>query len=214
MKTIIKQRYNSTYGFVESNELEKEAEELFGKNWEAEDDVNQIQSLINHLGHRDLLVSFIKGLQEDDILVSKGMTTTISYDDTRDISIRIVEDLLINKHIKEDEEDEDWNFEVQDTIHEEINKVLGLDDEDNFEIKTKKMKATFISYSDFLFSQLFMNYLENNETEYQDLEYDLIFPEVLKHQNLFLNSVFNTDEKGEYDCIIEYLKNEIKINLK
>jgi hypothetical protein len=36
-------------------------------------------------------------------------------------------------------------------------------------------------YEDFLFSQLFMNYIENNKTKYQELEYDLIFPEILKH---------------------------------
>ena len=61
-------------------------------------------------------------------------------------------------------------------------------------------------YEEFLFAQLFMFYVENNETEYQELEYDLIFPEVLKHRALFLESHFNVRFKSEYDCIIDYLK--------
>ena len=64
-------------------------------------------------------------------------------------------------------------------------------------------------YSEFLFAQLFMHHVETNETEYQDLEYDLIFPEVLKHNALFLESKFNTPLKSEYDCIIDYLNEEV-----
>jgi hypothetical protein len=67
-----------------------------------------------------------------------------------------------------------------------------------------------MTYEDFLFSQLFMNHVENNETQYQELEYDLIFPEVLKHQNLFLKSNYNLDVCSEYDCIVNYLLNEVK----
>jgi len=67
-----------------------------------------------------------------------------------------------------------------------------------------------MNYEDFLFSQLLMNHVENNETQYQGLEYDLIFPEVLKHQNLFLKSNYNVDVRSEYDCIVDYLLNEVK----
>ena len=132
MKAINEQRYNSTYGFVRINKLEKEADEFFGEGWEAEDDVNQIQSLINHLGRTDLFVSFIEGLKEDDILVSNAMTTTISYDDTRDVAIRVIDKLIEDGHL---EDNEDHYFDVQDTIQDEINKVLGLDMDDKFEIK-------------------------------------------------------------------------------
>ena len=66
-----------------------------------------------------------------------------------------------------------------------------------------------MNYESFLFSQLFMSYVENNETEYQELEYDLIFPEVLKHQKLFLKSNFNVDVMSEYDCIVNYLKENL-----
>mgnify|MGYP001581499389 CR=1 FL=1 len=68
-----------------------------------------------------------------------------------------------------------------------------------------------MNYGDFLFSQLFMNYVENNETKYQELEYDLIFPEVLKHQKIFLKSDYSLlFQLGEYDCIVDYLHNEVK----
>ena len=62
----------------------------------------------------------------------------------------------------------------------------------------------------FLFSQLFMKHVENNDTQYQDLAYDLIFSEVLKHRQLFLKSNYNVDVRSEYDCIETYLSNEVK----
>ena len=58
---------------------------------------------------------------------------TVTYDDTRDIAIRVVEELIANGYINEI--DEDTHFEVQDTIHDEINEVLGLDFDDNFEVE-------------------------------------------------------------------------------
>lgn len=54
-----------------------------------------------------------------------------------------------------------------------------------------------------------MQHVEDNYTEYQALEYDLIFPEVLKHHALFLESKFNTPLKSEYDCITDYLNEEV-----
>ena len=42
--------YYSTNDFVSVNKLEKEAEKLFGKDWEAEDDMNQLQELIDLKG--------------------------------------------------------------------------------------------------------------------------------------------------------------------
>lgn len=41
--------YPSSGGFVIENNLEKEADELFGKNWEQEDDINQIQELLDSI---------------------------------------------------------------------------------------------------------------------------------------------------------------------
>ena len=62
----------------------------------------------------------------------------------------------------------------------------------------------------FLFSQLFMNHIENNETQYQERAYDLIYDEVLKHRELFLQSNFNVDVRSEYECIEDYLNNQVK----
>ena len=62
------------------------------------------------------------------------MEKKITYDDTRDIAIRCV-DKLIELDILSEEE---HNFEVQDLIQDEINNVLGLDIDDNFEITIKK----------------------------------------------------------------------------
>ena len=66
-----------------------------------------------------------------------------------------------------------------------------------------------MTYEMFLFSQLFMKHVENNDTQDQDLAYDLLFPEVLKHRELFLKSDYNEDTRSEYDCIQDYLSNEI-----
>ena len=58
----------------------------------------------------------------------------LTYDDTRDISIRCV-DKLINLGILSESE---YNFEVQDLIQDEINKVLSLDIDDNFSVTISK----------------------------------------------------------------------------
>jgi len=42
--------YYSTNDFVGAHNLQKQAEKIFGKGWEAEDDVNQIENIINSIG--------------------------------------------------------------------------------------------------------------------------------------------------------------------
>ena len=64
-------------------------------------------------------------------------------------------------------------------------------------------------YESFLFSQLFMNYVGNHKTQYKDLEYDLIFPEVLKHEELYKSSTYFLGMESEYECILKYLSNEV-----
>ena len=66
-----------------------------------------------------------------------------------------------------------------------------------------------MNYENFLFSQLFMSHIENNETRYQELEYDDIYPEVIAHRNFFLKSKHNIDSESEYDCIINYLEDNL-----
>jgi hypothetical protein len=67
-----------------------------------------------------------------------------------------------------------------------------------------------MNYSQFLFSQLFMNHVEKLDLK-TDLEYDIIFPTMLEHRRFFISSEYNTDEKGEYQCILDYLIDEIKV---
>lgn len=55
----------------------------------------------------------------------------ITYDDTRDIALRCIDKMISDKLLNEDEH----NFEIQDIIQDEINKVLGLDIDDNFEVE-------------------------------------------------------------------------------
>ena len=66
------------------------------------------------------------------------MREKITYDDTRDIAIRIVQYLIDNKYITEFEDENKWDFHIQDIIQDEINEVLGLDMDNRFEITVKK----------------------------------------------------------------------------
>ena len=69
-----------------------------------------------------------------------------------------------------------------------------------------------MNYENFLFSQLFMSHIENNETHYQELEYDNMYPEVIAHRNFFLKSKHNIDTESEYDCILNYLEEKLPNN--
>ena len=60
------------------------------------------------------------------------MSKKITYDDTRDLCIKVI-DKLITLGVIED--NDDHYFEIQDTIHDDINELLGLDIDDNFEIE-------------------------------------------------------------------------------
>ena len=67
-----------------------------------------------------------------------------------------------------------------------------------------------MTYRQFLFSQLFVVHIENNETQYQEFEYDIIYPEVVKHYEKYKTSkYFFLYTQSEYECIEEYLANEV-----
>jgi|688.fasta_scaffold1871070_1 hypothetical protein len=61
-------------------------------------------------------------------------TKKVTYDDTRDCAIRII-GKLIDLDLLED--NDDHYFEIQDTIHDEYNELLGLDIDDQFEVEVK-----------------------------------------------------------------------------
>jgi hypothetical protein len=65
MKVNLEGNYTSTYGFVGRNNLEKYAEMTFGKNWEAESDVEQIQLLCDYIDHGRYHVDCIDTRVED-----------------------------------------------------------------------------------------------------------------------------------------------------
>ena len=52
----------------------------------------------------------------------------ITNDDTRDIAIRCLDRLINNRIIPEDLS-EDIEFKIQDIIHNEINKVLNIEED-------------------------------------------------------------------------------------
>ena len=62
------------------------------------------------------------------------MDKEITYDDTRDVAILIIRKLMDMGYI---EDNNDTYFDIQDTIQDEINSILGLDIDDNFIIKLK-----------------------------------------------------------------------------
>lgn len=85
-------RYMSTYSFVGSNDLHDEAENLFGVDWEAEDDVNQIQTLLDAIHPNEYYVSLIPDCKyEDDILV------TLKRSD--DLTMELFEKRMIKKQM-------------------------------------------------------------------------------------------------------------------
>ena len=52
-----------------------------------------------------------------------------TYDDTRDLSIRILDKLVEAGYVKDcTDTNDETEFEVQDIIHEEINETLGIEE--------------------------------------------------------------------------------------
>ena len=64
-----------------------------------------------------------------------------------------------------------------------------------------------MNYQEFLFSQLFMYYVDNYKTNYntEQKTYDQIYPEVVKHHKKFLKSTQNNFNLSLYECILLYL---------
>ena len=97
------------------------------------------------------------------------------------------------------------------------NAELAIEDGTYFEgfepsfspIKMPNCNQHIMTYSEFLFSQLFMEYVTHQETIYDEYEYDLIYGEVVNHFQAFMSSTYNVNTMGEYDCIVNYLTNEL-----
>ena len=52
-------RYSSVNEFVDNHALHDEADEVFGEDWEAENDIEQIQELVNHIVPDTFIVKHI-----------------------------------------------------------------------------------------------------------------------------------------------------------
>ena len=57
----------------------------------------------------------------------QNITEVVTNDDTRDVSIRIVGFLINNEFIKYEEGN--YPFEIQDIIHDEINDLLNISEQ-------------------------------------------------------------------------------------
>lgn len=66
-----------------------------------------------------------------------------------------------------------------------------------------------MSYREFLFSMLFLLHVEKIGS-CDDMAYDRMFPEAVKHLQLFSGSMYDVGSSSEYDCILNYLRYEVK----
>jgi hypothetical protein len=64
---------------------------------------------------------------------------TITYNNTKDIAIRVINS-LVNKGLLKNNDDP--YFKIQDVIQDEINDFLGLNIDDDFEIEYKLKRVT------------------------------------------------------------------------
>lgn len=107
-------RYMSTNDFVFKNQLQKQADELFGEGWEAEDDIDQIEKLCNHVSPNKYMVSSIHGLKyEDDIEVREidGLTTK---EDIMEFCDELATQITEERHGEETWTSEEWDSENED----------------------------------------------------------------------------------------------------
>ena len=75
--------------------------------------------------------------------------------------------------------------------------------------KQMKKTETEMNYDKYLFIELFRVHIEENEIPIKDLEYDLLFEIVTNHYNNFLTFNYNNNMLGLYECINNYLLNEV-----
>ena len=85
MKVNLEGRYTSTYGFVGINGLEKQAEITFGKDWEAESDVEQIQELCDNIEKGRYHVDCIETRNDEDIVVRESDNWELSTDELKEL---------------------------------------------------------------------------------------------------------------------------------
>ena len=110
--------YYSTYAFVFKNNLEKIANKVLGKGWEAEDDVNQIQQIINSMQIGNFSVNCNERLRcdDEDIEVRK-----ISDLNTKDIDKAFTQ--LISLYDICDELEVNGDYKAYFMMRDKLNKI-------------------------------------------------------------------------------------------
>ena len=115
-------RYNSSRGFVEENELQEQANKLWGQGWEPEGDVEQIEELLSSMYPNRYLVSFLENVKEDDILVTyyNGVTPM----QVKATALNIMASAFDLGYLPDYQDDH--MFDLQDAIEDDIKKLLKL----------------------------------------------------------------------------------------
>ena len=92
-------RYNSTYDFVNRLNLTEKAKELWGADWEAELDAEQIHNLIKFLKQDYYYVSVLEHVDEDDILVTKidGLVELENYKEACNNHLKTIKELTTER---------------------------------------------------------------------------------------------------------------------
>jgi hypothetical protein len=62
-----------------------------------------------------------------------------------------------------------------------------------------------MGYGLFLFAQL----MRDTTTVYKDMEYDVMWDDVRKRYSDFKNSKYDDDNKGLYECIVNYINKKV-----
>lgn len=113
--------YNSTSDFVNQNKLKKEAKALWGEDWEQEDDTEQIQELLNHLGFDDLSVKCNQYKEHNDIKVS-----TFKIKLSKKEFVEILRETFLagnNFGVENPNNDDDYNEAETKTIEKVLTKL-------------------------------------------------------------------------------------------
>ena len=63
-----------------------------------------------------------------------------------------------------------------------------------------------MNYNEYLFSCLLKIY----DKEFEQMEYDVQYFIIAQRYLTFTESSFNVETKGEYECIVDYLKDKYK----
>lgn len=63
-----------------------------------------------------------------------------------------------------------------------------------------------MDYSQYLFSCL----LKLFDSEFEQMEYDIQYAITISEYEKFENSPYNDENRGEYECIVEYLTDKYK----